>query len=159
MQEVKEVILMPRFDAENYGHQGYDPRLVEIDDFVVHELGEYVKSIACMYRQNSFHNFKHACRKYHVSPEGNFFYPEACSAVLTLSFISEDVTMSVRKLFNRILLAQGMEKDLKDDAGRMKTEAMLHLYNYTHGLSSDPLAMFAMTFSALIHDAYVSFPV
>ena len=27
----------------------------------------------------------------------------------------------------------------------------LHLHDYTYGINSDPLAMFAMTFSALIH--------
>jgi hypothetical protein len=33
---------------------------VELPDDVVHELHEYVAAVACMYRENAFHNFEHA---------------------------------------------------------------------------------------------------
>jgi hypothetical protein len=61
--------------------------------------------------------------------------------------------MSVRKLLKRILLSQRVET-VKDNDGHenSSTLAMQQLYSYTHGLSSDPMAMFGMTFSALIHD-------
>jgi hypothetical protein len=73
--------------------------------------------------------------------------------VLTPPSTCADVTMSVRKLLKRILLSQVVENGKDDDRHEnSSTSAMQQLYNYTHGLSSDPMAMFAMTFSALIHD-------
>lgn len=77
-----------------------------------------------------------------------------CFEVLTpLSFTSADVTMSVRKLLKRIILSRHVENVKDDTSENASAFAMQQLYNYTHGLSSDPMAMFAMTFSALIHDA------
>jgi hypothetical protein len=57
MDEVKEVIRMPKFDAKT-ANQTDDCRQIEIDDDVLRELGEYVTGIALMYRKNAFHNFE-----------------------------------------------------------------------------------------------------
>jgi hypothetical protein len=61
---VKEVIMMPTFDASSRAPKGDALQLVQVDGVVVRELEEYVTAIASMYKQNSFHNFNHACRKY-----------------------------------------------------------------------------------------------
>lgn len=56
--------MMPKFDASSTAYKGDALQLVEVDGIVVRELEEYVTGIAAMYKQNSFHNFSHACRKY-----------------------------------------------------------------------------------------------
>lgn len=41
-----------------------------------------------------------------------------------------------------------------EDLAKMKDNKKLasHLHNYTHGINSDPIVMFAILFSAIIHD-------
>eukprot|EP00934_Nitzschia_sp_Nitz4_P000009 Nitzschia sp. Nitz4//scaffold115_size69933//4295//7888//NITZ4_005995-RA/size69933-processed-gene-0.50-mRNA-1//1//CDS//3329533478//9//frame0 len=53
------------------------------------------------------------------------------------------VTMSVTKLLSRVV-TPNLEQDGED------VDQVLH--EYTHGITSDPLAQFAVTFAALIHD-------
>jgi hypothetical protein len=67
-----------------------------------------------------------------------------------LIYLAEDVTMSVNKLLRRIVSPEAAA-DQMNDFDKTKQLAM-HLHDYTYGINSDPLAMFAMTFSALIHD-------
>jgi 3'5'-cyclic nucleotide phosphodiesterase len=55
------------------------------------------------------------------------------------------VTMAVDKLMKRIV---NPNIDVDGDDGNVAS----HLYDYTHGINSDPLTLFAITFSALIHD-------
>ena len=59
--------------------------------------------------------------------------------------------MSVKKLFKRIVapdLSSEEIQELKKERGDLAS----HLYDYTHGINSDPLLALALTFSALIHD-------
>eukprot|EP00934_Nitzschia_sp_Nitz4_P000910 Nitzschia sp. Nitz4//scaffold439_size10204//5658//9665//NITZ4_009080-RA/size10204-processed-gene-0.12-mRNA-1//-1//CDS//3329551869//910//frame0 len=98
---------------------------VVIEPAVTDQLESYITQIAGLYRgfQNQFHNFEHASH----------------------------VCMSVSKFMARIVEAdhtQGGDDFLND---RNKTE--LYKYQRTFGLSSDPLALFACAFAALIHDA------
>jgi hypothetical protein len=58
--------------------------------------------------------------------------------------------MSVTKLLGRIVSPEAAA-DQMNDFDNSKKFAM-HLHDCTYGINSDPLAMFAMTFSALIHD-------
>ena len=74
LNEVVEVISMPKFDARTQRNQ-LDPNAVELSLDVVTQLREYVEAIAAQYRQNPFHNFEHASH----------------------------VTMSVSKLLSRIV--------------------------------------------------------
>jgi hypothetical protein len=60
------------------------------------------------------------------------------------------VTMSVSKLLTRIA-APDLQKHMK--RGDVIGDLALHLHEYTHGITSDPLAVLAIEFSALIHDA------
>ena len=57
--------------------------------------------------------------------------------------------MSVNKLIRRIVTPELSNDGAGADQAN-KLAAQLH--DYTYGINSDPLAMFAMTFSALIHD-------
>lgn len=55
------------------------------------------------------------------------------------------VTMSVNKLLSRIVTP-----DKQIDA---KTQCLAsHMHEYTHGINSDPITLFAILFSAVIHD-------
>ena len=58
MDEVKEVIHMPKFDTKHA--IGDDYKSVQIDPDMTRELGLYVTGIAKLYRCNPFHNFEHA---------------------------------------------------------------------------------------------------
>ena len=58
--------------------------------------------------------------------------------------------MNVNKLLKSIV-----SPDLSDDElAKMKDSKKLasHLHTYTHGINSDPITMFAILFSAIIHD-------
>jgi 3'5'-cyclic nucleotide phosphodiesterase len=57
------------------------------------------------------------------------------------------VTMSVNKLLKRIVLLDS--SDEKSDSG---SEGEMDMYKCMSGISSDPLAQFAIVFSAIIHD-------
>lgn len=74
------------------------------------------------FRNNPFHNYEHACH----------------------------VTMSVSKLLKRIVAPELTQKQLVELKG--KEDIASHLYDYTHGINSDPLATLAVKISALIHD-------
>lgn len=61
------------------------------------------------------------------------------------------VAMSVDKFLTRIVAPEIDEKE----AQRLENEKDLYskLHDYTHGITSDPMTLFAIVFSALIHDA------
>jgi hypothetical protein len=122
LDEVTEVIRLPKFEAKAAAI-GDEYKKVQISETVKAQLREYVSIIASSYRDNSFHNFEHACH----------------------------VTMSVSKLLTRIV-APDLQKhmNLGDVTG---SDLASHLHDYTHGITSDPLAVLAIEFSALIHDA------
>jgi len=50
MDEVKEVIRMPRFDSKKVADNSSQFKSLEVDDAVIKNLGEYVAGIATMYR-------------------------------------------------------------------------------------------------------------
>lgn len=58
MDEVKEVIHMPNFDARNAIGDEY--KTIRIDPEIIQDLSAYVAGVAKMYRHNPFHNFEHA---------------------------------------------------------------------------------------------------
>jgi hypothetical protein len=60
------------------------------------------------------------------------------------------VTMSVNKLLNRIVTPDLSREDMDK---LEESELSSHLHDFTHGINSDPMAIFAIVFSALIHDA------
>jgi len=87
--------------------------------------------IASTYRDNPFHNFEHACH----------------------------VTLSVSKFLKRIVApdidfgkAAGAAEDSNSGTLMAAKSMAFQLHDYTHGLTSDPITIFAIVFSALIHD-------
>eukprot|EP00934_Nitzschia_sp_Nitz4_P001584 Nitzschia sp. Nitz4//scaffold59_size112058//30038//33704//NITZ4_004104-RA/size112058-snap-gene-0.61-mRNA-1//-1//CDS//3329555108//1584//frame0 len=122
MDEVTETIYLPDYDARVCVAEVPS---VTIDDVVIEQLEVYVKRIAATYHdsQNPFHNFEHASH----------------------------VCMSVSKLMSRIVNA---EHFLEEDEEKPVTMKALEQFKHerTFGLTSDPLALFACAFSALIHD-------
>lgn len=63
--------------------------------------------------------------------------------------------MCVNKFLKRIVSPEMEENkfvQIKDQATLAKKVA-LHLHDYTHGIHSDPITMFGIVFSAVIHDA------
>ena len=60
LDEVKEIIHMPGFDAEAL-HKQPDPDSITLDADVVLQMKNFVTTIASLYRNNPFHNFEHAC--------------------------------------------------------------------------------------------------
>jgi hypothetical protein len=56
LDEVAEVIVLPRFDERS--HSGYtNPKEIDISDDVTKQLHHYISIIASHYRDNPFHNF------------------------------------------------------------------------------------------------------
>jgi len=58
LDEVKEIISLPEFDASVAQSMAED---VELGDTVIDQIRSYIRTISCMYRSNGFHNFEHAC--------------------------------------------------------------------------------------------------
>jgi hypothetical protein len=115
--------MLPKFDAKAADTKD-EYKKVKISETVKAQLREYVSIIAATYHDNSFHNFEHACH----------------------------VTMSVSKLLTRIV-APDLQKHMKSGDTIEQEDLASHLHDYTHGITSDPLAVLAIELSALIHDA------
>jgi class 3 adenylate cyclase len=125
LDEVKESITLPQFDAESARLESH-PEDIVLGAEIESELRDYVTTIAMMYRQNPFHNFEHASH----------------------------VTMSVVKLLSRIVAPSDInvhENNNKKSSTRALSFAST-LHDHTYGITSDPLTQFACIFSALIHD-------
>ena len=124
LDEVQEAIQTPDFNAE-IAEATLDYDLVQVPEAIVNDIRDYVAMIAAAYKCNKFHNFDHACH----------------------------VTMSVTKLLGRVVtpdISSSPGESVTDQKTRHQMAAQIH--NFTHGLTSDPLASFALVFTALIHD-------
>ena len=80
LDEVCEIITLPKFDAEALRKQ-VKPDSIVLSDAVISQLHAYVAGIAALYRCNPFHNFEHASH----------------------------VTMSVVKLLSRIIAPSDLD--------------------------------------------------
>jgi class 3 adenylate cyclase len=124
LDEVQEAIRTPDFKTE-VAEATLDHDLVEIPEGIANDIRDYVAMIAASYKSNKFHNFEHACH----------------------------VTMSVSKLLGRVVspeLSSMQGESVADQRARNHMAAQIH--DFTHGLTSDPLASLALVFTALIHD-------
>lgn len=124
LDEVVEVIALPKY---NPGTSKTNlPMVNGADDLnprVLAELREYVSIVASTYNPNPFHNFEHACH----------------------------VTMAVNKFLKRIV-SPDIDVD-KEMTEAHHNDIASKLHDYTHGITSDPLTVLAIIFSALVHDA------
>jgi len=122
LDEVAEVIRLPEFNPKSTSERE-DRKRVEVSEIVNSQLRDFVSAIASMYHPNPFHNWEHACH----------------------------VTMSVNKLLMRIVAPDVEMENLEEGAcNHDKLASQIHAY--THGINSDPLGIFAIIFSAIIHD-------
>ena len=151
LDEVAEVIYLPRFDKKNFEEATRCKRQqASVSDEVLEELKEYVSAIAASYLDNPFHNFE-------VSFTLHFDYSLVSNPLLLfsntlISFVKQHachVTQSTHKLLTRIVSKDvGLGID-ENGLGGMASK----LHDYTLGINSDPLTSLAILFSALIHDA------
>lgn len=58
LDEVQEIIALPDFDETGYSGDNHES--IRLSENVMHQLHEYVRCIAMLYRDNPFHNFEHA---------------------------------------------------------------------------------------------------
>jgi hypothetical protein len=57
LDEVADVLTLATYDDKVVA---VDPTSVQISDEVMSQLRHFVKTIACMYHRNPFHNYEHA---------------------------------------------------------------------------------------------------
>jgi hypothetical protein len=122
LDEAHTVVTMPEFSAALAGAMN-EYHAASIPSRVVTDLREFVSLIASTYRNNPFHNFKHCCH----------------------------ATIAMHKLIQLILTPNFEAKQLELLASSGKDQDEL-LHEFSYGLSSDPIALFAMVFTTLIHD-------
>eukprot|EP00980_Cylindrotheca_fusiformis_P023101 scaffold10116_cov127-Cylindrotheca_fusiformis.AAC.3 len=128
LDEFTPIIPLKRFEAEDLRARRR-PSSIEIGDDAKSQLRSYLSQIAGMYKNNPFHNFRHASH----------------------------VTASVKKLLTRIVkfgegngLAVGSGSQNRADGG--DDVNLDDLAGHSYGITSDPLTQFAVVFSAIIHD-------
>eukprot|EP00980_Cylindrotheca_fusiformis_P018549 scaffold6142_cov116-Cylindrotheca_fusiformis.AAC.6 len=124
LDEFTPIIQLKRLEVEDLRFRR-SPSSVDIGDEAKSQLRSYLSEIAGMYRENPFHNFEHASH----------------------------VTASVKKLLTRIVKV-GEANGLA--AFRNETQQadnnLVDLAGHCFGITTDPLAQFAVVFSAVIHD-------
>jgi class 3 adenylate cyclase len=101
-----------------------DASNVDVGPAVESQLHTYVLMISTMYRDHGFHNFEHASH----------------------------VMLSITKLITRITSPNREPPPESAENGGLKNKINGMLNNYSYGIASDPLLMFAVAFAALIHD-------
>jgi hypothetical protein len=87
LEEVQEIISLPEYDAAAVSNQRKQSQIIQVEETVIDQVGEYVTFVARMYRKNTFHNFEHASH----------------------------VTMSVTKLLSRIVAPKNIGDDNYDE--------------------------------------------
>jgi class 3 adenylate cyclase len=124
LDEVQDAIRTPDFNPD-VAEATLDHDLIQVPEAITNDIRDYVAMIAASYKCNTFHNFEHACH----------------------------VTMSVAKLLGRVVtpdISSNQGESVTDQKARNQMAAQIH--DFTHGLTSDPLASFALVFAGLIHD-------
>jgi 3'5'-cyclic nucleotide phosphodiesterase/Adenylate and Guanylate cyclase catalytic domain len=128
IDEVRDIVRLVPFNPKAANLEGMVDS-VTLSAEVVSQLRDFVATIATLHNSNQFHNLSHATH----------------------------VTMSVVKLLSRIIAADDPRTHYNGDGGsddsEMTQEAIdMRLHEQSYGIRSDPLAQFAVVFSALIHD-------
>ena len=102
IDEVKEIIELPNFNAKFFkNHESTST--IELGELVEQQLHAFLRSIASMYRDNSFHNFEHASH----------------------------VMMSVNKLLSRIIAPTDIQFNPKSSVGAMASTLHDNTYDIT----------------------------
>lgn len=101
LEEVKEIIELPKFDKAAVKRQG-ENKDIEVPALIVKQLREYIAKIAALYNNNPFHNFAHASY----------------------------VVMAVNKYMHRIMAATEIDIGDNDERLRGSVQATLHDHTY-----------------------------
>ena len=143
LDEVKEIIVLPEFDAKVVRDEE-DLRQIVLPSEVVMQTKEFVTVVASLYHaDNPFHNVSLVCVASNMLV---CCHLPLCLIASSIQFEhASHVTMSVIKLLSRIVAPEDVLQE--DDAVVDK-----RLHDHTYGITSDPLTQFAVAFSALIHD-------
>eukprot|EP00980_Cylindrotheca_fusiformis_P001367 scaffold343_cov94-Cylindrotheca_fusiformis.AAC.3 len=126
LDEFTPIIPLKRFEAEDLRARRR-PSSIEIGYEAKSQLRSYLSLIAGMYKDNPFHNFRHASH----------------------------VTASVKKLLTRIVKfgeGNGLAASSESQRRASETVNLDDLAGHSYGITSDPLTQFAVVFSAIIHD-------
>eukprot|EP00980_Cylindrotheca_fusiformis_P008515 scaffold1807_cov140-Cylindrotheca_fusiformis.AAC.7 len=126
LDEFTPIIPLKRFEAEDLRARRRASS-IEIGDVAKSQLRNYLCLIAGMYKDNPFHNFRHASH----------------------------VTASVKKLLTRIVKfgeGNGLAISVESQRRRAGKVNLDDLAGHSYGITSDPLTQFAVVFSAIIHD-------
>ena len=67
LDELQEIIVMPKFDAKK-AKKFVDPDSIVLPSNITSQLQDYITTLSCMYHNNPFHNFNHAS---HVTMAAN----------------------------------------------------------------------------------------
>jgi 3'5'-cyclic nucleotide phosphodiesterase len=127
LDEVVESICLPGYHDDASDTTSIGIKVFDIPSNVTTQLRQYIAMIANAYRTNPFHNFEHACH----------------------------VTMSVSKLLMRI---GNPNRDINPTSGRellWKADSdhpQRIVHDNSHGITSDPITIFAIVLAAVIHD-------
>lgn len=124
LQEARDVIEMPHYDAKVFVKAEHTSG--NLNELVQQQLCDYVSIVCSMYVDNPFHSYQHASH----------------------------VTMSIIKLFSSLSSSNQNNKLKRDDSKPHYQDEKVgaELHSKTFGISSDPMAHFALAFAALIHD-------
>jgi len=114
--------VIPLSNKKTQYKQRQDVKTVDLSQDVKSQLRDYVRAISAMYRDNPFHSFDHASH----------------------------VALSVTKLLARVVTPDSI--DYNELTYKKEHHKANKLYEYTYGITADPLIPFAYTFSTLIHD-------
>lgn len=156
IDEVEEVIKLPKYDAALAKAQEEQEETVELSQEVMDQLREYIMTIATSYKNNPFHNFAHAS---HVTMSVSKFLSRILAPKLDTnkSFDngepSEQTLGASAELSSHLGLDNDDESDSENSEESMDDDLKQRLHDHTYGITSDPLTQFACMFSALIHDA------
>jgi len=122
IDEVTDVVELMPFDPRT-AHLEQLVELIILPAEVTTQLRDFVATIATLHNDNQFHNLSHATH----------------------------VTMSVVKLLSRIIAADDPRKNYVGDGPDNQETIDRRLHEHSYGIRTDPLAQFAVVFSALIH--------
>lgn len=130
LDETTDRIAMPEYDAEAFADDT-EHNQSNLDELVQQQLRDYVSIICSMYVDNPFHSYQHAS---HVT----------MSIIKLLSSISAPKESNFK---NPDILRQSRSSRIREKKGEGE-----RFHSKTYGISSDPIAHFALAFAALIHD-------
>ena len=155
LDEVSEVIALPKFDSKAAKRER-NPNNIKLGQDVESQLHNYVRSIACMYRENPFHNFEHVSHV--VMSVTKLLSRIVAPAAEVVSDGQKKAAPSRKKKSGDKDIDRFMNTIAHDAIGsyvgkhKTTTTTKKKLHDHTYGITSDPLTQFACVFSALIHD-------